>query len=83
MITIEEAKAKLEELGQLQEAGKATDLPCPRCGQYSMNEKPVRNALSRRAKVYICDLCGLDEALRDMAGKEPLPLNQWGMTAGM
>ena len=30
-------------------------------------------------KVYICDACGMDEALRDMAGLEPLPLNQWAM----
>ena len=28
--------------------------------------------------VYICDECGMDEALRDMAGT-PLPLAEWAM----
>lgn len=79
MKTIEEARELLEELGKLQEKGQATGLPCPRCGHDRMLQKPVQNALSRRAKVYICPECGMDEALRDMAGMEPLPLNQWGM----
>lgn len=82
MRTIEEAKKMLEELGRMQEEGAAVGLPCPRCGQDRMDAKPVRNALSRRAKVYICDQCGMEEALLDMARKEPLPLNQWGMIRG-
>lgn len=82
MRTIEEAKAMLEELGRMQEEGRAAGLPCPRCGRFRMDDNPVRNAMSRRAKVYICDQCGMDEALLDMAKKEPLPLNQWGMVLG-
>lgn len=82
MKTIEEAREMLEELGRLQEKGQAADLPCPRCGHDRMLPKPIQNALSRRAKVYICPECGMDEALRDMAGMEPLPLNQWGMVLG-
>lgn len=82
MKSIEEARELLEELGQMQEKGTAVGLPCPRCGHDRMDDKPVRNALSRRAKVYICNQCGTDEALRDIAGKEPLPLNQWGMVKG-
>lgn len=82
MRTIEEAKEMLEELGRMQAEGTAVGLPCPRCGHDRMDTKPVRNALSRRAKVYICDQCGTEEALLDMAGKEPLPLNQWGMIRG-
>ena len=82
MITIEAAKEMLENLGDAQREGAATGLPCPRCGRYCMDEKPVRNALSRRAKVYICDACGMDEALRDATGKEPLPLNEWSMIQG-
>lgn len=82
MRTIEEAKEMLEKLGQMQEDGVAVGLPCPRCGHDRMDEKPARNSLSRQAKVYICNQCGMEEALLDMAGKEPLPLNQWGMIRG-
>lgn len=69
------AKARIESLMPRQKRGEA--LPCPRCGQDWMNEEPVRNALSRRASVYICDECGTDEALRDMAGMPPLPFSEW------
>jgi len=40
------------------------------------------NALSRRADVYICNECGTEEALLDMAGKSSLPLNEWAMVLG-
>lgn len=53
-----------------------TTLLCPRCGIRHMNEQPVRNALSRHADVFICDLCGVDEAHRAMMG-DVLPLNKW------
>ena len=75
--TIEEAKTLIESLMPMQERGER--VPCPRCGYNRMNENPVRNALSRRARVYICDECGMDEALRDMTRMEPLPLNEWSM----
>lgn len=81
-MTEEKAKAMLEELGQMQEDGRAAGLPCPRCGHDRMNGVIVRNALSRRARVYICDLCGLDEALRDAAKRPPLPFTEWGMIQG-
>lgn len=42
--------------------------PCPRCGRWAMDADPVRNALSRRAKVYICDECGTMEAIEDAFG---------------
>jgi transcription elongation factor Elf1 len=70
-----ETKARIESLMPRQKRGEA--LPCLRCGQDRMSETPVRNALSRRADVYICDECGTDEALRDMAGAPPLPLREW------
>lgn len=73
------AKELLEQLGNLQVASQSAGLPCPRCGYARMDEKPVRNALSRRAKVHICDMCGMDEAMRDMAGLKPVPLEQWAM----
>ena len=34
------------------------------------------NALSRYANVYICEACGMDEALRD-AAHAPMPLTDW------
>lgn len=41
-------------------------LPCPRCGLFKMSPKLSDNALSRRADVYVCSMCGTDEALGDM-----------------
>lgn len=77
-MTEAEAKKTIEQLKPLQERGEA--FPCPRCGHYRMDEKPVRNAISRHADVYICSLCGTDEAIRDMIG-DVLPLTEWGMVA--
>lgn len=79
MKTNEEARAMLERLGKMQAEGRAAGLPCPRCGRHAMDCHPTRNALSRRATVYICDACGMEEALRDMNRTPPLPLNEWGM----
>lgn len=44
-------------------------LPCPRCGNLSMREETVTNALSRRADIYICSECGTQEAIEDMRAK--------------
>ena len=51
-------------------------LPCPRCGEYRMLEKAPRNALSRQAKIYVCPICGTDEAYRAYIG-EALPIAEW------
>lgn len=75
-------KQMVEELGKLQEEGLADGLPCPRCGHDRMEKRMVCNALSRRAKVYICSDCGMDEALRDAAGQPPLPFTKWGIVMG-
>lgn len=78
--SIEEARRLIESIMQLQEDKELNYVfSCPRCGHDCMDENPVRNALSRRANVYICNPCGRDEALLDMAGKEPLPLNEWAI----
>lgn len=69
-----EAKQVIEELYKHQIA--EVQFPCPRCGDDCMDEKPVRNALSRHAKVFICNKCGMDEAMRDMTGNV-LPLKDW------
>lgn len=42
---------------------------CPRCGKSSMRDKLTHNALSRRADIYVCENCGMVEALRDAAHK--------------
>ncbi len=71
------AKELIESLMPLQEHGDS--FPCPRCGHNSMHtDRVTLNALSRYAHVYICEVCGMDEAVRDMTG-DPLPLSKWSM----
>lgn len=78
--SIEDAKKLVENLMPLQEKG--CEFPCPRCGNNRMHvERPTLNALSRYANVYVCEECGMDEALRDMVGM-PLPLNEWAIVIG-
>lgn len=80
MITNERAKTLLEGFQPMQEKpGEGPPFTCPRCGYRRMNEIAVRNAKSRQINVYICDQCGMDEALRDAAGLSPIPLNKWTM----
>ena len=43
-------------------------MPCMRCGG-PMRESLAENALSRALNIYVCPACGMDEALRDAAGK--------------
>lgn len=49
---------------------------CPRCGIRSMSKPMHRNALSRRADIYICDECGMEEAVKDMLGKSDT-IDEW------
>ena len=65
---------KLKNLRTAQEAGKI--LPCPRCGRMSMKPDLHTNALSRCADIYICDECGLHEALTAYM-KNPLQPGDW------
>lgn len=41
-------------------------LPCPRCGKMKVKEKVEENALSRRADIYVCSICGTEEAIEDL-----------------
>lgn len=75
MTKAERAKALLESLTPLQ--GEL--FPCPRCGHNRMKTPAVRNALSRRAEVYICSECGQEEAIMDALGTKPLELENWAM----
>lgn len=51
---------------------------CPRCGRFTVKDRLHTNALSRHASVYICDACGMDEAVREYAGT-PLHLKDWAV----
>ena len=41
-----------------------------------MREPLTENALSRALNIYVCPACGMDEALRDAAGKIR-PVRDW------
>ena len=69
----EEAKITLDWYGSHQPEEHAR---CPRCGDMMWGPKR-RHALSRRAKITVCDSCGVHESLED-AGLEPRkPLMEW------
>ena len=72
----ETAKILIERFAKKQRGG---GYPCPRCGRPVMANNPVRNALSRRVSVYVCDRCGMIEALEDMPGAFKLPLSVWSI----
>lgn len=69
------AKEKVDAFAQLQTDGVHF---CPRCGRMSVKDRLHTNALSRHANVYVCDTCGMDEAIRDWRGT-PLPLKDWAI----
>lgn len=70
------SKAIIEQFAEKQQDGH---FACPRCGRMTMNAESVtRNALSRRIDVYVCDTCGLQEALEDMVDSIS-PLSSWAI----
>lgn len=76
-MTEEQSKQLIERFAEKQRGGH---FACPRCGKMRMNaESATRNALSRRATVYICDACGMIEAIEDMMGSRS-PLTSWGIS---
>lgn len=53
---------------------------CLRCGN-PLDEQLMVNSLSRHAKIYVCQQCGTDEAMRDYA-KIVMPFESWyGVTS--
>lgn len=60
---------------QKQEGGH---FACPRCGRMDMADNVARNALSRRVNVYICDECGMSEALEDVTDNRAL-ISSWAI----
>ena len=70
----ERIQKRLDDLKARQQAGEY--LPCPRCGRKTMKDAIHTNALSRHADIYICDQCGMDEAMLDFM-RNPLPIEDW------
>lgn len=73
-----EARTLIEHFAEKQQGGH---FACPRCGRMTMDaESVMRNALSRRAAVYICDACGMAEAMEDIVDS-CTPLTAWAIVA--
>lgn len=51
-------------------------MPYPRCGKDTMKPTNHSIALSRHADIWICDLCGSNEAMLDYM-RNPLPIGDW------
>lgn len=83
MKTIKEATKILKDLGAMQHQGHAAGLPCPRYGKQTMSGIMAHNALSRYVDVYICNLCGMEEALSEFNNQSIIPLNEWSMIRGL
>ena len=71
-----QAKRLIEEFAEKQQGGH---FACPRCGRTMGSENVTHNALSRRIDVYICDTCGMQEALEDLVDRIT-PLSAWAIT---
>ena len=74
-------KTRIEKWYRAQREGK--QLPCPRCGR-KMDSVLIHNALSRRETIYVCDKCGMNEAIEDAShAVNPefvkLPITDWYM----
>ena len=74
-------KKFIEEFGALQiKNSPEYTYPCPRCGQDNMYEEIHKNALSRKAQVYVCSSCGTEEAVIEAFFEEnPMPLDKWSL----
>ena len=74
-------RTRIEKWYEAQQEGK--HLPCPRCGG-KMDPMLAHNALSRRETIYVCDKCGVNEAIEDAShAVNPefvkLPITDWYM----
>lgn len=70
----QQAKAALERFAKVQ----TSRITCPRCGKPTIKEPLHTNALSRFVDVYVCDMCGMAEALIAHAGQPPR-LGNWAI----
>ena len=62
-----EIKSRLLDLRARQDMGEK--MFCPRCGRNNLKAPLAHNALSRYADLYICDECGMTEAMLGAAGR--------------
>ena len=53
---------------------------CPRCGEDRMRMPATYNCLSRQLDIFVCELCGAEEAIYEMNGT-PLPIEYWDLYA--
>ena len=73
----DEMRKTLSDLRRREEAGEQT--LCPRCGINRLKPALHTNALSRYVEgVYVCDECGLSEALLDYMNN-PIPTEAWAI----
>ena len=70
----QQAKAALERFAKVQ----TPRITCPRCGKPTIKDPLHTNALSRFVDVYVCDMCGMAEALIAHAGQPPR-LRNWAI----
>lgn len=68
------AKAALERFAKVQ----TSRITCPRCGMPTIKDPLHTNALSRFVDVYVCDMCGMAEALIAYSGQPPR-LRNWAI----
>ena len=75
-----EVKVSLEHLGKTRQTGPR----CPRCGAKPDCYEHQQQALSRRADITICNRCGTEEALEDIAwgGQQKMQLADWAIVKG-
>lgn len=75
-----EVKVSLDHLGKTRQTGPR----CPRCGAKPDCYDHQQQALSRRADIQICNRCGTEEALEDIAwgGQQKMHLVDWAIVKG-
>ena len=64
----------LGDLKARQDAGEY--MSCPRCGRNNIKANIHTNAFSRHADIYICNACGMEEAMLKFMSN-PLPMREW------
>lgn len=80
VVTDAEVKVSLDRLGKTRQTGPR----CPRCGAKPDCYDHQQQALSRRAAIQICNRCGTEEALEDIAwgGQQKMHLADWAIVKG-
>ena len=68
------SKESLDWLGKAPHRGTR----CPRCGEKAQPGNRLL-ALSRRADIHVCELCGMQESLVDAGFLERKPLTDWAI----